>query len=246
MTEELDHQNQLELRKLSHTVTANGKSKNIVDNISYTFDCGDIYAIVGPSGAGKSSLLRLLNRLDEPTGGEVLFEGRDYRTFPTGVLRRRIGYLFQTPHMFPETIEDNLRLAVPDLPEDRVRYFLGQVGMKETPLNESVENLSGGEKQRVALARLLATDPSVLLLDEPTSSLDPTATREIEELILTIAAQRCFTVIMVTHEPQQALRMEGQTLLLVKGKLIESGPSEQVLKHPTTDEGRRYRDKELS
>ena len=246
MTGESEQQNQLLLRNLSRAVSANGKTKTIVDNISYTFECGDVYTIVGPSGAGKSSLLRLLNRLDEPTGGEVLFDGADYRTFTTGTLRRRIGYLFQTPYMFPETISDNLRYAVADISDDRIRFILSQVGMKDTPLDESVDNLSGGEKQRVALARLMATDPSVLLLDEPTSSLDPTATREIENLIRKIAAQRCFTVILVTHEPQQALRMGGQTLLLVKGKLIESGPTEQVLNNPTSDEGRRYRDKELS
>lgn len=246
MTDDSGHQNQLELRNLSRTVSANGKSKTIVDNISYTFSCGDIYTIVGPSGAGKSSLLRLLNRLDEPSGGEVFFEGRDYRTYPTGDLRRRIGFLFQSPYLFPETIADNVKFARPEITEDRLRFILSQVGLNKDRLHESVENLSGGEKQRVALARLLAIDPSVLLLDEPTSSLDPTATREIEELVLKIAAQKCFTVLMVTHEPRQALRMAGQTLLLVKGRLIEAGPTEQVINNPGSDEGRRYRDRELS
>jgi putative ABC transport system ATP-binding protein len=246
MTEEPDHQNQLELRNLTRTISANGNSRTIIDNISYTFDCGDIYTIVGPSGAGKSSLLRLLNRLDEPTGGEVFFEGQDYRSVPTRTIRRRIGYLFQAPYLFPESIADNIKYAAPDITDDRLSFFLVQVGLDKHRRDESVENLSGGEKQRVALARLLAVEPSVLLLDEPTSSLDPTATREIEELVLKIAAQRCFTVIMVTHEPRQALRLSGQTLLLVKGRLIESGTTEKVINNPSSDEGRRYRDRELS
>jgi len=200
---------------------------------------------VGPSGAGKSSLLRLLNRLDEPTEGEVLFEGRDYRDILPRELRLKIGFLFQQPYVFPGTIADNVCFAaIKD--SEAVQSLLKQVGLKDKQGSDPVDMLSGGEKQRVALARLLATDPSVLLLDEPTSALDPTATRGIEELIWEIVARQCFTVIMVTHEPAQAVRMAGQTLLMANGKLIESGPTDDVINNPKTEQGRRYRDRELT
>ena len=246
MTEISEHQNKLEVRNLTRTLRANGTSKAIVDGVSYTFECGDIYTIVGPSGAGKSSLLRLLNRLDEPTEGEVWFDGRDYREFPVRQLRLRIGYLFQQPYLFPGTIAENIRFAAAALSDDDVCDLLKQTGLAGKDCGESVDTLSGGEKQRVALARLLATNPSVLLLDEPTSALDPTATRGIEELIWEIVARACYTVVMVTHEPAQAIRMAGQTLLMARGKLIESGPTEEVINNPKSDEGRRYRDRELT
>lgn len=236
----------LDIRNLSRTIQANGKQKAIVNDVSFSFTCGTIYSIVGPSGAGKSSLLRLLNRLDEPNAGEVIFNGADYRSYSPNDLRRHIGYLFQSPYMFPGTVAENVRYAAEEIDDNRVAELLEQVGLSADMATSEVDTLSGGEKQRVALARLLATKPSVILLDEPTSSLDPTATRGIEKLVRTIAQDRCLIVIIVTHEPQQALRLEGETLLLVKGRLIEHGPSGQVINDPKTDEGRRYKDRELT
>ena len=246
MIADSEHQNKLEVRNLTRIINSNGKPSRIVDHVSYTFACGDIYTIVGPSGAGKSSLLRLLNRLDEPSEGEVWFEGQDYRSLPVRELRLRIGYLFQQPYLFPGTIAENIRFGAAQLSDDEVCDLLKQTGLSTKDCSEPVDMLSGGEKQRVALARLLATNPSVLLLDEPTSALDPTATRGIEELIWKIVERKCYTVIMVTHEPAQAIRMKGQTLLMARGKLIESGPTDDVINHPKSDEGRRYRDRELT
>ncbi|MCB2231649.1 phosphate ABC transporter ATP-binding protein [bacterium] len=236
----------LDVTHLSRTIQTNGKQKTIVNDVSFSFTCGTIYSIVGPSGAGKSSLLRLINRLDEPNTGDVIFNGADYRTYSPNELRRHIGYLFQTPYMFPGTIAENVRYAAEDIDDNRVAELLEQVGLSSDMADSEVDNLSGGEKQRVALARLLATKPSVILLDEPTSSLDPTATKGIEKLVRRIAEDRCLIVIMVTHDPQQALRLEGETLLLVKGRLIEHGSSERVINDPQSDEGRRYKDRELT
>ena len=112
-------------------------------------------------------------------------------------------------------------------------------------LDRKAEKLSVGEKQRVALARLLLSDPEVILLDEPTSALDPAATKSIEKLITNVASGRKVTVITVTHDPQQALRLGGEGLLMFRGRLIESGTVEQIVNDPQSDEGRRYKDQEL-
>ncbi|MBD3402829.1 ATP-binding cassette domain-containing protein [candidate division GN15 bacterium] len=236
----------LSLSHLTRAITANGTRRVLVDDISYSFACGTVYSVVGPSGAGKSSLLRLINRLDEPDSGEVRYNDRDYRELSPQELRRHIGYLFQTPYLFPGTVSENLRFAEASLTDSQIAGLLDQVGLEPGVASADVDTLSGGEKQRIAMARLLATQPSVILLDEPTSSLDPTSTRGIEKLIKRIAEERCLVAIMVTHEPEQAVRLGGETLLLVKGRLVEHGPSEQVLNDPQSDEGRRYKGMELS
>ena len=234
----------LTLRNLSRTVGGSG-GKTIVDNITFDFERGRIYTILGPSGAGKSSLLRLINRLDEPSSGEIVFDSKGQCDYSPCELRRRIGCLFQTPHLFPGNVADNIRYAREDLTEDRVVALIEQVGLHREMLPESGERLSVGEKQRVALARLLATEPAVVLLDEPTSALDPSHTAGIEKLIKEMANSIKLTVIMVTHHPEQALRMGGEALLLVSGMLVEHGAAEQVVNDPQTDLGRRYKNKEL-
>lgn len=236
----------LQTISLSRQVMVEQELRTIVEDFSFTFETGRIYSLLGPSGAGKTSLLRLLNRLDEPTTGEILFEGNDYRQLSPLDLRRRIGYLFQVPYMFDGTVADNLRFARSDIDDQRIDQLLDLVSIGAGFASRSVANLSVGEKQRIALARLLATQPSAILLDEPTASLDPTHTDRIESTVKQIAADENLTVIMVSHQPQQAARMGGEGILLVAGKLIEHGPVQQLVEHPTTDLGRRYRDRELT
>jgi putative ABC transport system ATP-binding protein len=235
----------LQTINLSRQVMIEQELRTIVEDFSFTFETGRIYSLLGPSGAGKTSLLRLLNRLDEPTTGEILFEGNDYRQLSPLDLRRRIGYLFQVPYMFDGTVADNLRFARADIDDQRIDQLLDLVSIGARFASRSVANLSVGEKQRIALARLLATQPSAILLDEPTASLDPTHTDRIESTVKQIAADENLTVIMVSHQPQQAARMGGEGILLVAGKLIEHGPVQQLVEQPTTDLGRRYRDREL-
>lgn len=234
----------LELRGLSRVIDA-PDGKVIIDDFSFSFIRGNIYTILGPSGAGKSSLLRLINRLDEPTGGEVIFESKAQSEYSPCQLRCKIGYLFQTPHLFPGGVEDNIRFANGGISKDQLRTLLEQVHLAQELLSVSSEKLSVGEKQRVALARLLATGPTVVLLDEPTSALDPSHTEGIENLIRELAGSGKLTVVMVTHNPEQALRMGGEALLLVSGKLVEHGSAEQVVKHPKTELGLRYQSREL-
>ena len=231
----------LVVRNISRSVG----SKQILHDISFDFYPGSLYTILGPSGAGKSSLLRLLNRLDEPTDGKVLFEEKEHCSFDPGYLRRKVGYLFQTAYLFPGTVRDNILYADATASNEKVEALLKRAAMPASMADNPVDNLSGGEAQRVALARMLATDPVAVLLDEPTSALDPTATSMIEKTIKRLVDEDGLTAVMVTHNPEQALRMGGETLLLVEGKLVEWGPSEKVINDPSSAEGRRYRDKEL-
>jgi UDP-glucose/iron transport system ATP-binding protein len=231
---------------LSREVIVEGAPKAIVNDFSFEFQRGGIYTILGPSGAGKSSFLRLINRLDEPTSGEIAFDGRDYREYAPTLLRQRVGYLFQTPMMFPGTVKDNILFANGGLDDARVDQFLAAASVKTGLKDQRDDKLSGGEKQRVALARLLATKPSVILLDEPTSALDPTYTEMIEKVIKKIVAEKNLTAIMVSHSPDQAVRMNGVGLLLAEGRLIEHGPIKDMVENPQTELGRRYRDRELT
>jgi putative ABC transport system ATP-binding protein len=205
---------------------------HLLDDISVQVQQGSIVAIVGPSGAGKSSFLRLLNRLDEPSAGTVLLDGKDYRTNPPQVLRRRVGMVMQSPYLFPGTVADNVRFGPrqrgEELPTASIERLLERVGLVGYA-DRGVSNLSGGEAQRISLARTLANSPEVLLLDEPTSALDEATQRGVEDLICSIIHQRGLTCLIVTHNTQQAARMATHVMVLERGKLVEFGPVEEVL-----------------
>jgi len=236
----------LETRYVTRQVSKNGHILKTVDNVSFVFKRGGVYNIVGPSGAGKSSLLRLLNRLDEPIEGEVLFYDKPLVLYPPTHLRKKVAMLFQTPYLFPGTVRDNLAYCCELRSEEIARSNLIRVGLKSDFIDMDAESLSVGEKQRVAMARSLMLEPEVLLLDEPTSALDPASSKKIEELILSLSADLCLTVIIVTHNPEQALNLGGETLLLVKGQLIEAGETSKLMTEPETELGRKYINKELT
>jgi len=204
----------------------------IVQDISVEVRRGELLAILGPSGAGKSSFLRLLNRLDEPTGGTFAVDGRDYREIAPRELRRRIGMVMQTAFLFPGTVEANIRFGPRQrgelLTDDAVDLLLQQVGLPGFA-SRTVENLSGGEAQRVAFARALANSPSVLLLDEPTSALDDIATHGIELLIRDVVRARGLTCLIVTHDMAEAARLAQRVLLLEGGRMKRIGALREVL-----------------
>jgi putative ABC transport system ATP-binding protein len=189
-------------------------------------------AIVGPSGAGKSSLLRLLNRLDEPTAGTVFLGNADYRQIPTSELRRRVGMVMQRPYLFPGTVEENLQFG----PKERgarlstagVDGLLNAVGLSGYNRRDTAQ-LSGGESQRVSLARTLANNPEVLLLDEPTSALDEEARLGVEVLIQQIVREEGLTCVLVTHDLGQAARLTKRALVMAEGRIVRKGPIEEVL-----------------
>ena len=204
----------------------------LVEDVSFEVVTGEVLALAGPSGAGKSSLLRLLNRLDEPTTGTVYLEGVDYRQIPPRELRRKLGMVSQRPFLFPGTVEENLRFGPRQrdqwLPAASVEELLARVGL-EGWARRPVANLSGGEAQRVSLARTLANSPLVLLLDEPTSSLDEASKREVELLIQKIVREQRLTCVVVTHDTAQAERLAQRALLLEAGRMVRLGPAQEVL-----------------
>ncbi|MFQ5453927.1 MAG: ATP-binding cassette domain-containing protein [Candidatus Zixiibacteriota bacterium] len=235
----------LEVSSLTRTVVIEQQPKNIIKDFSYAFYKKKIYTVIGPSGAGKSSLLRLLNRLDEPTSGEIIFHNRSYGDYAPCELRRKIGYLFQTPYLFKGTVRDNLLYANKSLNKDDIEHLTCEVKLKPEQINRPVTNLSVGEMQRVALARLLATSPEIILLDEPTSALDPGNQEAIEKLIQEIVVNEKLTAIVVTHHPDQALRIGQDAILMVDGKIVESGIVEQVINHPQSISGKLYKARQL-
>ncbi len=218
----------IETRHLSRKV----EGTYLVRDVNRRVFQGETVAIVGQSGAGKSSLLRLLNRLDEPTEGTVLLDGVDYRAIPPRELRRRVGLIMQSAYLFPGTVGDNIQFGPrqrgENLPWEDIETLLARVGLSGFS-DRNVSELSGGEAQRVSLARALANKPEVLLLDEPTSSLDEGSKSDVEELLLEIIRGGGLTCILVTHDLAQATRMASRVMLMEKGRIVQAGTVEEVL-----------------
>jgi len=206
-----------------------------------------ITAIIGPSGCGKSTLLRCFNRMNDlyppiRYEGSILFDGMD--VLRSGIdlveLRRRVGMVFQRANPFPMSIYQNVAYGPRLLGvrskrslEEAVERALNQAALwseVKDRLNKPALGLSGGQQQRLCIARALAVRPEVLLLDEPASALDPTATAKIEELILEIRSK--ISVVIVTHNMQQAARVSDRTVFLMLGKLVEEGPTRDLFTHP--------------
>jgi len=176
-------------------VRVDGDSAPIIQAFSARIPADGLTAMVGASGSGKTTLLRLLNRLDDPDAGEVLFEGRDVRSYDVLELRRRVQYVGQVPVTFPGTVADNVGAETP--------HLLARVGLGAELAGRDADRLSVGEAQRMCLARALARHPECLLLDEPTSPLDTASKAGVEALVRSLADEG-LTVVMVTHDPSQA------------------------------------------
>jgi len=230
-------------------------TRAVLSDIDTDFQRSRITALLGPTGSGKSTLLRTFNRMnDKVTGyrhdGDVMLEGNSI--FSSGVelmsLRRRVGMVFQRPNPFPMSIQDNVvagarahklasKAGLKEIAEQRLKQ-VGLWGAVSTRLKDSPFRLSGGQQQLLCLARALATEPEVLLLDEPTSSLDPITTESIEELIKTLVPR--LTVIIVTHNLAQARRVSERTVFLNAGRMVEHGETQQVFENPAEEETARY------
>jgi putative ABC transport system ATP-binding protein len=204
----------------------------IVREVSLSVERGELLGVVGPSGSGKSSFLRLLNRLDEPTSGTVFLGGEDYRQIEPRELRRRVGMVTQRPFLFPSDVAANLRFGPSQrgeaLPDTAVASLLERVGLPGFAARH-VANLSGGEQQRVSLARALANEPDVLLLDEPTSALDEKAKAGIEGLMHDLVSESGLTSVLVTHDLDQARRLCRRVGIMETGRLVRIGATEEVL-----------------
>lgn len=208
--------------------------RRVVDLEALDVERGEIMCLVGPSGSGKSTLLRLLNFLEPPTAGTILFDGQPVPPDPPLDLLRRVTTVFQRPILLNRSVRDNvaygLRLRGLSL-DGRVDEALERVGLTAFA-HQPAHKLSGGELQRAALARALVLDPEVLLLDEPTANLDPYNVGLIESIVREQNRERGTTVVLVTHNVFQARRLASRAGLLLEGKIVEVAPVEPFFSSP--------------
>jgi putative ABC transport system ATP-binding protein len=209
----------------------------ILDHVDLVIPGRGITVVLGPSGAGKSMLLRLLNRLDVATGGQVRFRGEPVADIDPLALRRRVGMVFQRPAPFPGTVRDNLLVADPGCDEDALVAALDDAGLDRTFLDRSADDLSGGEAQRMCLARTLVTRPEALLMDEPTSALDPDARHRLERTARRLA-DGGRPLVWVTHDLDQAHRLADDVVVLVAGRIADDEARARFLSDDRPDDGR--------
>ncbi|WP_431074493.1 amino acid ABC transporter ATP-binding protein [Microbacterium phyllosphaerae] len=216
---------------------------HVLKGIDLTVDDGEVVAVIGPSGSGKSTLLRCLNKLEEPTSGQVIIDGVDLtdKSVKLDEVRQRIGMVFQHFNLFPHmTVLENITLAPVELgklskaeAKERALALLDRVGLAEKA-DAKPASLSGGQKQRVAIARALAMDPEIMLFDEATSALDPEMVGEVLQVIRDLASGG-MTMVLVTHEMGFAREVSGRTVFMDAGVVVEEAPPAELFGAPKNE-----------
>ena len=215
-------------------------TSTVVDDVSMQIERNSITVIVGTSGSGKSTLLRMINRLVEPSAGRVLLDGKDTRSEPAHLLRRRIGYVIQGHGLFPHrTVEENIATVPRLLGWDGARVRARVAELLEVFQLEPQRyarafphELSGGQQQRVGVARALAAEPAVLLMDEPFGALDPIIRAKAQEDLLAIQRRFGTTVVLVTHDMDEAFHLGDHVAVMSQGRLLQYDRPAQLLTHP--------------
>lgn len=225
-------------------------SKKALNGVDLTVNRGETVVLMGPSGCGKSTTIRCINRLTEPDSGIIKLGGQDITRLNLNQLlqvRRKIGFVFQHFNLIRrlnalDNVAMSLRLQGVDRDEanQRAKVSLGKVGLSHK-LYDRPDELSGGEQQRVGIARALVLEPEIMLWDEPTASLDPILVGEVIEVMEELVRQGDTTMLIVTHELSFARRAADRIVFLDKGKIVESGPPDQVLENPQSEIGLKYR-----
>ncbi|SNY24318.1 polar amino acid transport system ATP-binding protein [Orenia metallireducens] len=225
--------------------------KEVLKGVNFKINQGETVAIMGPSGCGKSTTIRCLNRLTEPDDGKVIFKGLSIMELPEDRLlnwRKEVGFVFQKFNLIDRlTVLENVMLPLiksglkaEDLKE-RAILSLKKVRMEEE-IDSYPNELSGGQKQRIGIARALIVEPSLMLLDEPTASLDPILVKEVLEVIENLTRKKDKIVIIVTHEVSFALKVADIILLMNNGVVVERGTPEDIFENPISEVGRRYKE----
>ncbi|MCP8851293.1 amino acid ABC transporter ATP-binding protein [Latilactobacillus sakei] len=227
----------------------------VLNGVSGDVEAGQVIVVIGPSGGGKSTLLRCLNRLEEPTSGQILFEGTDLMSLSEKQLdqmRTKMGMVFQNFNLFHNlTVLDNLRLAPQKVKRQskeeatkKAQQLLERVGLADKSDAYS-DQLSGGQKQRIAIARALAMSPDVLLFDEPTSALDPEMVGEVLKVMQDLA-QEGMTMVVVTHEMGFAREVADEVWFMADSQIVEKGTPRQLFEHPQEERTQQFLDKILA
>ena len=223
----------------------------VLKGIDQNVEEGGVLCIVGPSGSGKSTMLRCINRLEEPTKGEIYIDGELVTEKNLDSMRTRMGMVFQSFNLFPhKTVLENLTIGPVNVKkadkkaaEEKGMALLERVGLSEKA-NEYPRNLSGGQQQRVAIARALAMDPEVILFDEPTSALDPEMVGEVLDVMKSLAKEG-MTMIVVTHEMGFAKEVADKVIFMDGGYIVEQGTPDEVLNNPQMDRTKDFLSKVL-
>ena len=216
-----------------------GETRAAVDNVSFEVTAGDLVVLLGPSGCGKTTLLKMINRLYEPTSGNIRIGGVDITSLPVNQLRRQIGYVIQQVGLFPHmTIRKNISV-VPRLLgwgqeriEQRTGELLDIIGLPHAYLERFPRQLSGGEQQRIGLARALAADPAILLMDEPFAAVDAINRQRLQGELLEIHNRLHKTTLFVTHDVEEAFRLADKILVMNKGSLVQYGTPVEIVTRP--------------
>jgi osmoprotectant transport system ATP-binding protein len=225
------------------SVTKRYGERRVVDRLSLTVPAGDFCVLLGSSGCGKSTTLRMVNRLIAADSGSIRVAGEDIRSVPAEALRRGIGYAIQSIGLFPHwTVEDNIA-TVPRLLKwprsrlrDRVTELLELFRLEpETYRRKYPHQLSGGEQQRVGVARALAADPELLLMDEPFAAVDPITRDALQAELARIHRETIKTIVFVTHDIEEALRLATRIAVMREGRIEQLGPPLEILEHPASD-----------
>lgn len=229
-------------------ITKKYGENTILKDISFQVDENEIFVLVGPSGSGKTTLLKMFNRLIEPTSGDIFYNKKNIKDYKVRDLRQKIGYVLQSASLFPNlTVGENITIALEQRHVsrakriDRQKALLRSVGMEpDLYLDRMPEDLSGGEQQRVGIIRALAANPPVVLMDEPFSALDPVVRKQLQDLVLDLHKQMGRTVLFVTHDMQEAVRMGDRIAVVHEGQIEQVGKPREILQHPATDFIRKF------
>lgn len=215
----------------------------VLDRLNLAIPQGKITVFVGPSGGGKTTSLRMINRMVEPSSGQILVRGQDNRSLPVHLLRRSMGYVLQEAGLMPhQTVLDNIA-TLPRLKgvkkqeaREQARELLGLVGLEASLADRYPAQLSGGQAQRVGVARALAAESDILLMDEPFSAVDPLVRADLQDNLLELQKKLQLTVVMVTHDMEEALFLGDQLAVFSSGgSLAQVASPQQVLENPATD-----------
>lgn len=207
-------------------LTYEADKRTILDDINLNIEKGDTIAIIGPSGSGKSTLFKQLNNLISPTKGKLYLDNKPYDDISPEELRSRVSYLMQQSELIGETIEHNMKFPCKarndKFDKEKAEYLIEQVGLGHYKLDAEIEHMSGGERQRITIARQLMYEPEVLLLDESTSALDTKNKENIEKIIFDLADDKGIAILWITHSDDQSMRHFKRRITITDGKITKN------------------------